>query len=243
MGNQPPSSPCFDDQVYTTLSWADAQGSCRNLVYDSCNATCNSKHNSPKKKQEAQYPKDPTRPPKPEQREDLPTPLSNASDPPCEPLPALTDNLSSSGSSSSGPVAQQQQKNQNGVAGSSSSCHIQQYPIGTATVNSQLVDVIELHHHQPMIPLNPSQNGDDAGGSGDGYYNLGWIGAASSNDYTNGTSGSLERDARVDLGTSRGSGGGTRDDFGDEQDEYRMDVSLSDQQAAEFVSHQRRRRE
>ena len=88
------------------------------------------------------------------------------------------------------------------------------------------MDVIELHHHQP-INVNPSHSADEQ------YLGLMGVGVGveSKDDDTNGTSGSLDRDARVDLGTSRGSSGGRED----VDEEFRMDNS--------DLSHRRTREE
>lgn len=72
--------------------------------------------------------------------------------------------------------------------------------------------MIALHYPEPV--LSPTRSAE--------YY-LG-LGAVSSNDDTHGTSGSFNRDARADLGTSRGSSVQGRESF-DEFDEYRTDVS------------------
>mmetsp|Transcript_113852 Transcript_113852/g.318015 ORF Transcript_113852/g.318015 Transcript_113852/m.318015 type:complete len:213 (-) Transcript_113852:104-742(-) len=195
MGNQPPSSPCFDDQVYTTLSWADAQGSCRNL----CNATTN------KRKEKDSSPiesvrKTPARPPKPEQRQDdISETLSSTLTPKYhDPLPALTDNLSSSD-----PEEEEDRNNpQHRFRSHARPRFNAAAPLGTEG------NAIQLHNQPLSLSLSHSAE----------YY-LG-VGAASSNDHTNTTSGSLERDARVDLGTSRGSSGGRED-----VDEYYFDIS------------------
>lgn len=189
MGNQALSpAPCFDDQVYTTLSWADEKSTCRTLFQD-CNIK---KHDNPAEESDmrqdssVQYS---------EKSGSIAASVS-ASSSRRENLPALTDNLSSSEPSSADeddPVRFQQQ---------GQDFHLQAEP------SDQVVDVIAIHQFEPSITLSRSAE----------YY-LGM--AASSNDYTQGTSGSLERDARVDLVTSRGSSGG-REDF---DDDYRNDNS------------------
>ncbi len=187
MGNRPLSpAPCFDDQVYTTLSWADEKSTCRTL-FSECNLKQREEHSD-----EDDLRQDPSL-----QQSDRSGSITDSiSSTRREDLPALTDNLSSSEPSSMDEdyTFRSQQPRRDLSA-------------QTTTLN-EVIDVIAVHQFHPSITLSRSAE----------YY-LGM--AASSNDYTQGTSGSLERDARVDLVTSRGSSGG-RDDF---DDDYRNDIS------------------
>ena len=192
MGNRPLSpAPCFDDQVYTTLSWADEKSACRALF------------------QECSVKKDDNVADEMEKRQEPSMPLqqnlnrggsiggaSSTSSTRGDNLPALTDNMSSSEPSS----LDEQDAFRTQL--SRHELHVQ------PAAPNQVVDIISLHHFEPGITLARSAE----------YY-LGL--AASSTDYTQGTSGSLERDARVDLVTSRGSSGG-REDL---DEDYRNDYS------------------
>lgn len=183
MGNRPLSpAPCFDDQVYTTLSWADEKSTCRTLFQE-----CSIKKGDKVAKDT-------------EIRQEKPLSLQNlgkagslgdsTASSRGDNLPALTDNMSSSEPSSLDEL-------------DTFRSQLSRHELSTEPVApNPVVDVIALHHFEPAISLSRSAE----------YY-LGL--ATSSNDYTQGTSGSLERDARVDLVTSRGSSGG-REDLDDE---------------------------
>lgn len=191
MGNRPLSpAPCFDDQVYTTLSWADEKSSCRALFQE---CSINKGDNVAKDMDPRQEPTLSA------QRIQKVGSISGASTSSTrgDNLPALTDNMSSSEPSSL------DEQDTFRMQLSRQELHTQ--PV---VPNQQVVDVIAMHHFETGITLSRSAE----------YY-LGL--ATSSNDYTQGTSGSLERDARVDLVTSRGSSGG-REDL---DDEYRHDYS------------------
>lgn len=152
-------APCFDDQIYSTLSWAEKKTVCRTLFDNSCqNVDESIAIVATRDDNETDHP-----------------PADSASrSMKTDDFPALTDNLSSSDPSDE--------------------CR----PSTKITLqNQQTVDVIVLHQEpQSTIPETAD------------YY----LSTNSSTEHTHGTSGSLERDARADLGTSRGSSGG-REDF------------------------------
>lgn len=183
-------APCFDDQVYTTLSWADEKSACR-VLFQEC--SIEKGDNATKDVEVRQEPSLSLRNLHKGGSIDVSsTTSSNRGDN----LPALTDNMSSSEPSSL------DEQDTFRLQLTRQELHVQ--PIAT----NQVIDIIDVHRFDPGLTASRSAE----------YY-LGL--ASSSNDYTQGTSGSLERDARVDLVTSRGSSGG-REDL---DDEYRNDYS------------------
>jgi len=204
MGNQSSSpAPCFDDQIYTTLSWGDDKAGCRQLWDDSCSTISNHPRvNSPKR---AELPLHHSASPRIVHSESSQVSLTAGSitADPYDDLPALTDNVSSSEPSS---------PRDGGHDHFRAAARREMEEPTRNTQQPPQVNVITLHDHGPCI--SPSRSAE--------YY-LGMV-ASSSNDYTHGTSGSLERDARADLGTSRGSSVQGREGF-DELDESRTDVS------------------
>lgn len=220
MGNEPSSpsqSPCFDDQVYTTLSWAHDNNACRKL-FDNCTEEDDKVRDDPSSR-EIVSSETFSRQSLQDDFHAVPLlPIDSSSHSPRHEdkyLPALTDNLTSSE-----PSSNDDGDNDDKDDGHD---HFHQYAARTGQqeqyrATQQRSNVIILHHHAPPEDLNQSHSAED-------YLERMGEGGAPSHDYsTQGTSGSLERDARADLGTSRGSSVQGREGY-DDLDDFVTDMS------------------